>query len=110
MVDGSKFTLADNTELEISEFLIDKSKKNGVFHITQGKIRATVVKLTGQATNLRVKTPTAVAGIKGTEFLMLSKGLANVFFLAMKIQSILLVTTLQKRLSYLIRWFRIRED
>lgn len=80
MVDGSKFTLADNTELEISEFLIDKSKKNGVFHITQGKIRATIVKLTGQATNLRVKTPTAVAGIKGTEFLMLSKGLANVFF------------------------------
>lgn len=78
--DGSKFTLADNTELEISEYLLDKNRKNGVFYVTQGKIRATVVKLTGQTTNFKVKTPTAVAGIKGTEFMMLSKGQANVFF------------------------------
>ncbi|MCX7724666.1 MAG: FecR domain-containing protein [Thermodesulfovibrio sp.] len=80
LIDGSKFTLSDNTELEISEYLLEKGKKNGVFYVTQGKLRATVVKLTGQATNYKVKTPTAVAGIKGTEFLMLSKGLANVFF------------------------------
>ncbi|MEN2994253.1 MAG: FecR domain-containing protein [Thermodesulfovibrio sp.] len=80
LIDGSKFTLSENTELEISEYLLEKNKKNGVFYVTQGKLRATVVKLTGQATNYKVKTPTAVAGIKGTEFLMLTKGLANVFF------------------------------
>jgi len=80
LIDGSKFTLSDNTELEISEYLLDKGKKNGVFYVAQGKIRATVVKITGQTTNYKVKTPTAVAGIKGTEFLMLAKGQANVFF------------------------------
>uniref|UniRef100_A0A7C4EPT9 FecR protein domain-containing protein n=1 Tax=Thermodesulfovibrio aggregans TaxID=86166 RepID=A0A7C4EPT9_9BACT len=78
--DGSRFTLSDNTELEISEYLLDKDRKKGVFYVTEGKIRATVVKLTGQTTNFRIKTPTAVAGIKGTEFMMLSKGMANVFF------------------------------
>ncbi len=80
LIDGSKFTLSENTELEISEYMIDKNKKDGVFYVTQGKLRATVVKLTGQTTNFRIKTPTAVAGIKGTEFMMLSKGPANVFF------------------------------
>ncbi|MGB9711172.1 MAG: FecR domain-containing protein [Thermodesulfovibrio sp.] len=78
--DGSKFTLSDNTELEISEYLLERGRKSGVFYVTQGKIRATVVKLAGQTTNFRVKTPTAVAGIKGTEFMMLAKGQANVFF------------------------------
>lgn len=78
--DGSKFTLSENTELEISEYMVDKDKKHGSFYVAQGKLRATVVKLTGQATSFRVKTPTAVAGIKGTEFMMLNQGLANVFF------------------------------
>lgn len=78
--DGSKFTLSENTEIEISEYLIDKNKKEGSFYVAQGKLRATVVKLTGQATNYRIKTPTAVAGIKGTEFMMLTQGKANVFF------------------------------
>lgn len=79
-VDGSKFVLSENTEIEISDYMIDGNRKEGVFYVTQGKLRATVVKLTGQSTNYRVKTPTAVAGIKGTEFMMLTKGPANVFF------------------------------
>ncbi len=80
LVDGSKFFLSENTELEISDYLIDKNKKEGIFFVTQGKLRAVVAKLTGQNTNFRVKTSTAVAGIKGTEFMMLTKGPANVFF------------------------------
>lgn len=78
--DGSTFTLANNTELKIDSFLVSKEKKNGVFNLSQGKIRATVTKLTGQQTNYRVKSPTAVAGIKGTEFMMMTQGYANVFF------------------------------
>lgn len=80
LIDGSKFVLSENTEVEISDYMIDKNKKEGVFYVTQGKLRATVVKLTGQSTNYIVKTPTAVAGIKGTEFMMLTRGPANVFF------------------------------
>ncbi|OGW25926.1 MAG: hypothetical protein A2X55_07950, partial [Nitrospirae bacterium GWB2_47_37] len=73
-------TLANNTELEITEFVVGKDKKDGVFSVTQGKLRASVTKLAGEQVNFKVKSPTAVAGIKGTEFMMMTQGLANVFF------------------------------
>ncbi len=78
--DGSTFTLANNTELEIDKFLVSGNKKEGIFNLNQGKLRATVTKLAGQQTNFKVKSPTAVAGIKGTEFMMMTQGYANVFF------------------------------
>lgn len=78
--DGSTFTLANNTELEIDKFLVSDSRKEGVFKLSQGKLRATVTKLAGQQTDFKVKSPTAVAGIKGTEFMMMSQGYANVVF------------------------------
>ncbi len=78
--DGSKLTLANNTELEISEYLVEHKKKNGVFGLAKGKLRASVVKLAGERVDYRIKSPTAVAGIKGTEFMMMTQGLANVCF------------------------------
>ncbi|MBI5050286.1 MAG: FecR domain-containing protein [Nitrospirae bacterium] len=78
--DNSKLTLANNTELEITEFIAGPKKKDGVFSMTQGKLRATVVKLAGEKVDYRIKSPTATAGIKGTEFMMMSQGFANVFF------------------------------
>lgn len=78
--DGSKFTVANNTELEVNSFMVSKEKKEGSFTLTQGKLRASVVKLAGQQTDIKVKSRTAVAGIRGTEFLMLAEGPANVFF------------------------------
>lgn len=78
--DGSAFTLANNTELDIDKFLVSTDKKEGVFKLNQGKLRATVIRLAGQQTNFKVKSPTAVAGIKGTEFMMMTQGYANVLF------------------------------
>ncbi|HON86120.1 MAG TPA: FecR domain-containing protein [Syntrophorhabdaceae bacterium] len=78
--DGSKITLANNTELEITEYLIGKKEKNGVFTVTQGKLRASVTRLAGERVDYKVKSATAVAGIKGTEFMMMTQGQANVFF------------------------------
>lgn len=80
--DKSKFTLSNNTEFEITSFLYSKNKREGSFKMTQGKLRASVVKLAGRqsGTGLTIRSGTAVAGIKGTEFLMLSEGPANVFF------------------------------
>lgn len=80
LVDGSRFTVANNSELELTSFLVSKEKKEGSFTLTQGKIRASVVKLAGQQTDIKIKSRTAVAGIRGTEFLMLAQGPANVFF------------------------------
>ncbi len=78
--DNSRFTIANNSELEISAFTVGKEKREGSFNLVQGKLRASVVKLAGKQTDIRVKSGTAVAGVKGTEFLMLAQGPANVFF------------------------------
>ncbi len=78
--DKSKFTLANNTEFEINSFLLTRNKREGSFNLAQGKLRASVVKFGGRQSGMTVKSGTAVAGIKGTEFLMLSQGQANVFF------------------------------
>ncbi|MBI5485269.1 MAG: FecR domain-containing protein [Deltaproteobacteria bacterium] len=78
--DNSKFTLANNTEFAVTSFLLTKNKREGSFNLAQGKLRASVVKLAGRQSGMTVKSETAVAGIKGTEFLMLTQGPANVFF------------------------------
>lgn len=78
--DKSKFTLANNTEFEITSFLLTKNKREGTFNLAQGKLRASVVKFGGRQSGMTVRSGTAVAGIKGTEFLMLAQGQANVFF------------------------------
>jgi hypothetical protein len=78
--DGSKMTLANKTELQITDFVVGKKSKDGVFSMTQGKLRASVTRLAGERVNYTVKSPTAVAGIKGTDFMMMAQGQANVFF------------------------------
>ncbi|WP_085812210.1 FecR domain-containing protein [Geoanaerobacter pelophilus] len=78
--DNSRFTIANNSELEIQSYLVSKTRKTGSFGLTQGKLRASVMKLAGQQTDIKVKSSTAVAGVKGTEFFMLTQGPANVFF------------------------------
>ncbi|BCB96028.1 hypothetical protein JZK55_09500 [Dissulfurispira thermophila] len=78
--DNSRLTLANNTELEITEFLVSKGKKDGVFSVMHGKLRASITRLAGENVNYKIKSPTAVAGIKGTEFMMMTQGFANVFF------------------------------
>lgn len=78
--DRSKFTLSNNTEFEVTNFLLTKSRREGTFNLAQGKLRASVVKFGGRQSGMTVRSGTAVAGIKGTEFLMLSQGQANVFF------------------------------
>lgn len=80
LTDNSKLTLANNTEFELTEFVIGKKRKDGVFSISNGKLRASIIKLAGEKVDYKVKSPTATAGIKGTEFMMMNQGLANVFF------------------------------
>ena len=80
LIDGSTFTIANNTEIELTRLVFGKQKREGLVNLVQGKLRASIVKLAGQQTDIKVKSGTAVAGIKGTEFMMLTVGPANVFF------------------------------
>ncbi|MBI5048804.1 MAG: FecR domain-containing protein [Deltaproteobacteria bacterium] len=79
--DGSKLTVGNNTEMEITRFLLDKdkNKRGATIFLVQGKLRAIVAKFTGK-TDMKVKTPTAVAGVKGTDFIVMNEGKANVLF------------------------------
>ncbi|MEI6213540.1 MAG: FecR domain-containing protein [Desulfuromonadales bacterium] len=78
--DKSIFTLAHNTDFEVTSFLLSSEKREGNFSMTQGKLRASVVKLAGRQSDMTVKSGTVVAGVKGTEFMMMSQGEANVLF------------------------------
>lgn len=80
LADKSRLTIANNTELELSSFSVSPNKCQGIFNLVQGKLRAAVVKLAGRQTDIKVRSATAVAGIKGTEFMMLVRGPANVLF------------------------------
>lgn len=79
LADGSRLTLANNTEIELTELITGK-KREGLFTILQGKLRAYVLGIAGETVDYRVKSPTAVVGIRGTEFMMMTQGLANVLF------------------------------
>jgi len=78
--DGSTLTLANNGELELTRLRLGKDKREGLINLAQGKLRANVVKLAGKQADIKVKSGTAVAGVKGTSFMMMSEGPANVFF------------------------------
>jgi hypothetical protein len=80
LIDKSKFTIANNSELELVRLKVDKTTRDGLFTLTQGKLRASVAQTSGLTSSLKVKNKCVVAGVKGTEFLMLSEGPANVFF------------------------------
>lgn len=80
LIDKSKFTLGNNSEFELIRFYLDKKKRDGLFTLTQGKLRASITPSAKLTTSLKVKNKSVVAGVKGTEFLMLSEGPANVFF------------------------------
>lgn len=78
--DGSKITVSNNTEIQVSELVLTKTKREGTINITQGKIKVNVSKVPDIKTAYTVKSPTAVAGVRGTEFMMMTHGHANVFF------------------------------
>ncbi|MBF0473657.1 MAG: FecR domain-containing protein, partial [Nitrospirae bacterium] len=78
--DGTKMTLANNTEFKVASYQVKKTKKEAQFDLFNGKLRAMVTKMPGGKVDYKVKSPTAVAGIRGTEFMMMTEGKANVLF------------------------------
>jgi hypothetical protein len=80
LIDKSRFTIANNSELELSRLQMDKVRRDGLFTLTRGKLRVSVSKSLGLQSSYKIRGPAVVAGVKGTEFLMLSEGPASVFF------------------------------
>ena len=70
--DGSIIRLAQKTRFEITEFVIEGGERNkSSFRLLRGKIRAIVsdkASLKGNPGSFEVNTPTAIAGVRGTDF------------------------------------------
>lgn len=76
--DGNKITLSENSQVELTEVLVAKKEKakRTLLKLLRGKIRSQVKKPASQAAStqgirFRVRTPTAVAGVRGTDFVVI---------------------------------------
>lgn len=74
-VDGGVMRLGPKSRVEISEYAVEEKKvKRGLFKLFRGKIQNVVRKIAGirfghkRQNRLEVHTPTAVCGVRGTDF------------------------------------------
>jgi len=77
--DGTTLMVGNESELVIKKFLLRKRRRKAVYALSTGKMRAVVSKFAG-STDIKVRTPTGVAGVKGTDFIVMNHGSANVLF------------------------------
>lgn len=76
LIDESRITLGSDTKIEINESVYSRRKKSRFTFIRMslGKARFLVRKLTGlRMTRFKVLTATAIAGIRGTEFVVIDE-------------------------------------
>ena len=84
--DGNLLRLAQNTRVEISEYISDGHRKSTVLSLFRGKIQNKVKKLLGRVfgkkrDRFEVHTPTSVCGVRGTDFFTYyQKGISGAVF------------------------------
>ncbi len=72
--DDSNVSLSANSELELNEFVYQPGReRRSFFKLWSGKVRAAVSKYM-RTSSVQIGTPTAVAGVRGTDFLVSTEG------------------------------------
>jgi hypothetical protein len=67
--DGSVLNVGDDSRVKVTRFLYDpRGERQGFFELTQGAVRAWVTKLRMKKNKFEIQTPTAVAGVRGTDY------------------------------------------
>ena len=71
MIDKNVLNISPNSELKIAayNYNADQDRKQVVLDIVKGKVRADVQQKYEGKNSFRVRTPTAVAGVRGTDFM-----------------------------------------
>jgi len=69
LTDDSLLNIGQNSKIEITEFLLEKNKRQGIVSIKTGALHTKVEKFLDPQSKFEVHTPTAVAGARGTEWL-----------------------------------------
>lgn len=67
-VDGGIIQVAPGTRFKVSSYKIEEKETDGMLSLFRGKIRSIVPKIMGRKKKLEVRTKTAVAGVRGTDF------------------------------------------
>lgn len=90
-IDGAVLKISESSRIEIKDYELTENdkRKSGLLRLLRGKIRATVPKTLGRIipisrgpSNFEVETPTAVAGVRGTDFFVwFDRGTTGVFVL-----------------------------
>ena len=76
--DGSRVVLTANSEFMVRSH--DAKRRTGTFALIAGMLRAIISPSPKAPPDYRFNTLTAVAGVRGTDFSMINRGQANVFF------------------------------
>jgi hypothetical protein len=79
--DGSVLTVGPDSDIAIIAFAPDPAESNAVLELFSGIVRATVNSATGWG-RFEVRTATAVASVRGTDYLVENSGEASAVFVA----------------------------
>lgn len=72
MTDGSLLKLSELTQIEVSKYASGGDQPDGLISATRGQVRAIVTEtFAKRKESFRVKTPTALVGVQGTDFTVL---------------------------------------
>ena len=76
--DGSRIVLGDSTIVSVERFLL-KKRRHIRFHLFKGKLRSVISPFKGFS-RVEVETQGAIAGVRGTEFIMYHKPPVNFLY------------------------------
>src|SRR5262245_5083519 len=68
--DDSIMTLAENSEMQFTEFLLTPQQRRTLVSLTLGKLRVVTTKIFGAGSTTEVRTANTVAGVRGTTFVV----------------------------------------
>jgi len=70
--DGNRLKIAQRSRIDIGEYLTEAAGDRRTMSLTRGKVQATVTKGKGaaKANRFEIHTPNAVAGVRGTQFMV----------------------------------------
>jgi hypothetical protein len=64
-------TLAENSEMQFTEFLLTPQQRRTIVSLTLGKMRMVTAKIFGAGSGTEVRTANTVAGVRGTTFVVI---------------------------------------
>lgn len=84
--DKSSLTIAENSNVRIKKHIYDPEKdlRQTVVNVTEGAVRFVVTKGKAKGSSFKVVTPTAVAGVRGTEFVVAVDEAGNTSFIGIE--------------------------